>query len=89
MTIRFRRVIIDSQNTRGVMNLQITLKAARMNVNLTQSEAAEKIGVTVDTIGNWERAKSFPNALQIRRIEEVYGIPYNDLIFLPNKTLKA
>ncbi len=71
------------------MNLRITLKAARMNVNLTQVEAAEKIGVTVDTIGNWERAKSFPNALQIRRIEEVYGVPYNDLIFLPNKTLKA
>ena len=69
--------------------MQITLKAARMNVNLTQSEAAEKIGVTVDTIGNWERAKSFPNALQIRRIEEVYGIPYNDLIFLPNKTLSV
>ena len=58
-------------------------------MGLTQQEAAAKIGVTVDTIGNWERAKSFPKALQIRRIEEVYGIPYNDLIFLPDKTLKA
>lgn len=71
------------------MNLMVTLKAARINVNLTQLEAAEKIGVTVDTIGNWERAKSFPNALQIRRIEEVYGVPYNNIIFLPRKTLKA
>ena len=60
-----------------------------MNAQLTQAEAAEKIGVTVDTIGNWERGKSFPNALQIRRIEEVYGIPYDSLIFLPKKTLKA
>lgn len=60
-----------------------------MNVGLTQQEAADKIGVTVDTVGNWERAKSFPNALQIRRIEEVYGVPYNNLIFLPHKTLKA
>lgn len=63
--------------------MQITLKAARMNAQLTQAEAAEKIGVTVDTIGNWERGKSFPNALQIRLLEEVYGVPYDNLIFLP------
>ncbi len=64
--------------------MQVTLKAARTNVRLTQQEAADKIGVTVDTISNWERAKSFPNALQIRRIEEVYGVPYDNLIFLPS-----
>ena len=65
--------------------MQITLKAARMNVSLTQREAAAKIGVTVDTIGNWERAKSFPDALQIRKIEEVYGVSYDNLIFFPRK----
>lgn len=67
--------------------MRITLKAARTNARLTQQEAADKIGVTVDTIGNWERAKSFPNALQIRRIEEIYGVPYDGLIFLPKNTL--
>lgn len=64
--------------------MRVTLKAARTNVGLTQQEAADKIGVTVDTMSNWERAKSFPNALQIRRIEEVYGVPYDNLIFLPS-----
>lgn len=64
--------------------MQVTLKAARTNVGLTQQEAADKIGVTVDTMSNWERAKSFPNALQIRRIEEVYGVSYDNLIFLPS-----
>lgn len=67
--------------------MKLTLKAARINRNLTQQEAADKIGVTIDTIGNWERAKSFPNALHIRRIEEVYGVPYDNLIFLPDNTL--
>ena len=67
--------------------MKLTLKAARINCNLTQQEAANKIGVTIDTIGNWERAKSFPNALHIRRIEEVYGVPYDNLIFLPDSTL--
>ena len=67
--------------------MQITLRAARMNVPLTQEEAAERIGVTVDTIGNWERGKSFPDALQIKSIENVYNVRYDNLIFLPKKTL--
>ena len=67
--------------------MQITLKAARMNVPMTQREAAQHLGVTVDTVGNWERGKSFPDALQIRRIEEAYHVKYDDLIFLPRKTL--
>ena len=67
--------------------MQITLKAARTNASLTQNEAAERIGVTVDTIGNWERGRSFPDALNIKRIEEAYSIRYDDLIFLPENTL--
>ena len=54
--------------------MQITLKAARMNKQLTQRDAAARIGVTSDTIGNWERGKSFPDAMQIKRIEEVYKV---------------
>ena len=69
--------------------MQLTLKAARANAKLTQREAAEKIGVTVDTISNWERGKSFPNAIQIRRLELVYGVSYDALIFLPHVTIKA
>ena len=61
--------------------MQVTLKAARINAKLTQKEAAERIGVTVDTIGNWERGKSYPDALNIKRIEIVYGVHYDNLIF--------
>ena len=63
--------------------MPLTLKAARVNKCYTQAEAAKLIGVTEDTISNWERAKSFPSVPQIIKIEEVYGIPYNELIFLP------
>lgn len=61
----------------------ITLKAARINKNLTQKEAATLIGVTVDTLSNYERGKSFPDVPIISKIEEVYGFPYSDIIFLP------
>lgn len=69
--------------------MKLTLKAARANAGLTQEDAAKSIGVTRDTLGNWERAKSFPDAIQIRKIEHVYGVSYDELIFLPQNTLKA
>lgn len=62
--------------------MAITLKAARTNKNLTQEEAGRDIGVSKYTIGNWEKGKSFPNANQIRRIEQVYDVSYDDIIFL-------
>ena len=63
--------------------MAITLKSARVNKGFTQAKAAELIGITVDTLSNYERGKSFPDVPIIKRIEEVYGVPYNDLIFLP------
>ncbi len=61
----------------------LTLKSARELNKLTQEKAAKLIGVSVDTLGNYERGKSYPDVPILRKIEEVYGIPYNRLIFLP------
>lgn len=36
-------------------NIAISLKSARVNANLTQKQAAEKIGVSESSIINWER----------------------------------
>lgn len=63
--------------------VKMTLKAARINVNMNQSEAGKAIGVSENVISNWERGISFPDALQLKRIEEVYGVGYDNLIFLP------
>lgn len=60
-----------------------TLKQARELKGLTQAEAAKKIGISTDTLGNYERGKSYPDIPVLRKIEEVYGIPYSRLIFLP------
>lgn len=61
----------------------LTLKAARVNKNMNQMDAAREIGVSVDTLSNYERGKSFPDVPTIKRIEVVYGVPYSELIFLP------
>lgn len=63
--------------------MNVTLKQARELLKLRQAEAAEKIGVSPDTLGNYERGKSYPDIPVLRKIEEVYGVPYSRLIFLP------
>lgn len=60
-----------------------TLKTARERMGLRQIEAAKLIGVSVDTLGNYERGKSYPDIPILRKIEEVYDIPYSRLIFSP------
>ena len=63
--------------------MSITLKAARVNCGLTQEEAGKLIGVSQYTISNWETNKTFPDAVQILKIQDVYGVKYDDLFFLP------
>ena len=64
--------------------MKITLKVARVSKGLTQREAAKLIGVTVDTLANYEKGKTYPDIPILKKIEEVYGVEYNQLIFLPN-----
>jgi transcriptional regulator with XRE-family HTH domain len=67
--------------------MQITLKAARANKSLTQVQAASKLGIDPDTLRRWENAESFPNVPQIQKIEQVYGLSYSDIIFLPETSV--
>lgn len=63
--------------------MAMTLKAARVNRKLGQAEAAKRIGVSLSTLSKWERGVCFPSVKYITRITEVYGVKYDDLIFLP------
>lgn len=63
--------------------VKLTLKAARVNAGYTQEEAGKRIGVSKDVISNWERGISYPDVIELRRIEDVYHVTYNNLIFLP------
>lgn len=62
--------------------MAITLKAARVNKSLTQAQAAKLLGISRDSLWNYENGRSFPNVLVIKKMEEVYEIGYNDIIFL-------
>lgn len=60
---------------------KITLKAARVNMNLTQKEAAKRLKVSNKTLCNWENGKSIPRADKIDFICALYNISYDSLDF--------
>ena len=64
-----------------------TLKAARANKHMNQRDAARALGVSVETLSNWENGKTFPDVPHIQRIEGLYGVPYRDLIFCPEASV--
>ena len=65
--------------------MRMTLRAIRINNGWTLEEMAKKIGVSTDTLRNYELCKTYPDVPIINKIIEVTGINYNDIIFLPNK----
>ena len=67
--------------------VKLSLKAARINANLDQKAAAKAIGVSNKTLGTWENGITSPPANKIPSIIELYGVPYDQLNFLPNNPL--
>ena len=61
--------------------MQLTLKAIRINKKMSQEEAAKLIGISTDTLSNYERGKSFPDIPILKKIEEVYEIKYENINF--------
>lgn len=62
---------------------KFTLKAARVNVGLSQIEAAQALNVSNKTLWKWEKGLSLPNAQKIVELCELYKCKYDDIIFLP------
>lgn len=69
--------------------LQISLAAARVNAELTQSQVAEIMNVDRSTIRRWEKNKKVPNFDEIKKLSEVYHIPIDCIFFWQTNSLKA
>lgn len=63
--------------------LSITLRSARVNKNLTQVNAAKKLGISVECLSNYERGITFPDVPMIKKMEALYTVEYKDINFLP------
>lgn len=55
-------------------------KRARMIAGLTQTELAEKVGVSAVTVHNWENGESFPRVKRLKKIAEALNTTVAELI---------
>lgn len=64
---------------------KICIAACRVNAGLNQREFAEKVGVSLATITNWEAGKSEPDLSELRKISQISKIPM-DFIFVERES---
>jgi len=69
--------------------MQYSLKAIRINKGETQEEAAKGIGISVETLANYEKGNTYPDVPILKKIEKHYGVKYEEIDFLrPLTTVK-
>lgn len=62
------------------MNLGKKLKDARIKVNLSQDEVAEKLNITRQTLSNWENNKFYPDILYVIELSDLYNLSLDELV---------
>ena len=63
---------------------RISLEAVRVNAKMTQKEWAERLGVSNNTVVNWEKGNTEPSLSKLREMSQLSGVPM-DFIFVPDK----
>jgi transcriptional regulator with XRE-family HTH domain len=68
--------------------MALTLKAARVNSNLTRPTVIERLNaeygikITVNTLANYENSKSQPDINTGKALAAIYGLSVDNIIFL-------
>ena len=62
------------------MEIGQKLKEKRTCLELSQEQLAEKLGVTRQTIANWERSKTYPDIASVLKLSDLYGVSLDELL---------
>ncbi|MBQ5326624.1 MAG: helix-turn-helix transcriptional regulator [Oscillospiraceae bacterium] len=57
------------------------IKAYRKQISLTQQQLADRLGVTHQTVSNWESGRSMPSIDKLNEISEKLNIDINYLLY--------
>lgn len=60
-------------------HLAANLRKLRLDKQLTQEQAAEKLGVSAQSVSRWETAATLPDVLLLPEIAQLYGVLVDDL----------
>lgn len=62
------------------MDIGEKLRQARIASGLTQEQTAEALGVSRQTVSNWETEKTYPDIVSVVRMSELYAVSLDRLL---------
>ena len=62
------------------MEIGSIIKNARNEAGLSQEQSAEALGVSRQTVSNWETGKTYPDIISVIRMSDLYGISLDRLL---------
>ena len=62
------------------MEIGSKIKKSRIDAKLTQEQAAETLGISRQTISNWENEKSYPDIVSVLKMSDLYGVSLDYLL---------
>jgi len=73
-------MIIERKRVVTLMDIGFKIKNARITANLTQEQVAQALGVSRQTVSNWENEKTYPDILSVVKMSDLYGISLDHLL---------
>ncbi len=62
------------------MEIGSKIKQSRLEAKITQEQAAENLGVSRQTISNWENEKSYPDIVSVLKMSDLYDVSLDYLL---------
>lgn len=64
--------------------MKLTLQALRATKKMSQAAAAKSVGISEFTWLNYEKGRTYPSVPVIKKIEKVFNVKFDDIIFFVN-----
>ena len=61
--------------------MKITIRAARVNAGLKQTDVASAMNVSRETVRNWEKGVTKPTIDKVEHLCNLLGVTYDDIIW--------
>lgn len=62
------------------MDIGTKIKEARIAAQLTQEQVAESLGVSRQTMSNWENNKTYPDIVNVIKMSDLYAVSLDHLL---------
>ncbi len=62
------------------MDIGSKIKKSRTEAKLTQEQAAEALGISRQTISNWENERSYPDFISVLKMSDLYSVSLDYLL---------